>query len=153
MKALTIHQPWAWAIAQGHKRIENRSWYTSHRGSLLIHAGRSIQSIESGRRYIERLGLRVPDRGTLVFGAIVAIARVKACVEVETVLDEPFAEGPVCWLLTDVRAVDPFPYSGAQGLFEVPESVVDQLRLLDGSRVVGVGPPYPSWKPGALPLS
>jgi hypothetical protein len=37
MKALSIQQPWAWAIIAGHKDVENRSWYTHHRGSLLIH--------------------------------------------------------------------------------------------------------------------
>jgi len=25
MKALTIRQPWAWAIARGHKNVENRA--------------------------------------------------------------------------------------------------------------------------------
>jgi hypothetical protein len=38
MKALTVRQPWAWAIARGHKPIENRSWTTSYRGPLAIHA-------------------------------------------------------------------------------------------------------------------
>ena len=26
MKALTIKQPWAWAITHGTKRVENRTW-------------------------------------------------------------------------------------------------------------------------------
>lgn len=39
MKMLTIRQPWAWAIAAGYKTIENRTWTTSHRGELGIHAG------------------------------------------------------------------------------------------------------------------
>lgn len=45
MKALTVHQPWASLIALGHKRIETRSWSTSYRGPLAIHAaayGRSV---------------------------------------------------------------------------------------------------------------
>lgn len=42
MKALTVRQPWAWAIIHGGKLIENRSpgaigW--RHRGPLAIHAG------------------------------------------------------------------------------------------------------------------
>lgn len=37
-KALTIRQPYAWAIARGHKPIENRSWTTAYRGPLAIHA-------------------------------------------------------------------------------------------------------------------
>ena len=42
IKALTIKQPWASAIAFGDKRVENRSWPTAYRGLLAIHAGASI---------------------------------------------------------------------------------------------------------------
>lgn len=39
IKALTVRQPWAWAIARGHKLIENRPKRTNHRGPLAIHSG------------------------------------------------------------------------------------------------------------------
>lgn len=39
MKALTLHQPWASLVALGVKTIETRSWGTSYRGPLAIHAG------------------------------------------------------------------------------------------------------------------
>ncbi len=39
-KALTLHQPWASLIALGVKSIETRSWSTSYRGPLAIHAGK-----------------------------------------------------------------------------------------------------------------
>lgn len=39
VRAITVRQPWAWAIAHGGKSIENRSRGTSYRGRLLIHAG------------------------------------------------------------------------------------------------------------------
>ena len=39
MKALTLVQPWATLIALGIKRYETRSWGTSYRGPLAIHAG------------------------------------------------------------------------------------------------------------------
>ena len=38
MKALTIWQPWASLIACGAKRFETRSWATSLRGKIAIHA-------------------------------------------------------------------------------------------------------------------
>ncbi|SCX34511.1 hypothetical protein [Mycolicibacterium fluoranthenivorans] len=38
MKALTVQQPWAWAIFHG-KDIENRTQQWSYRGPLAIHAG------------------------------------------------------------------------------------------------------------------
>ncbi len=38
MKALTLWQPWATLVAIGAKRVETRSWSTSYRGPLAIHA-------------------------------------------------------------------------------------------------------------------
>ena len=39
MKAITIKQPWASLIVEGVKDIENRTWKTNFRGTVLIHAG------------------------------------------------------------------------------------------------------------------
>lgn len=39
VRALTVKQPWAWAIMYGGKTIENRTAAWSYRGPLLIHAG------------------------------------------------------------------------------------------------------------------
>jgi hypothetical protein len=47
MKALTLHQPWATAVAEGIKTIETRSWSTSYRGPLAIHAGVSVEGLRS----------------------------------------------------------------------------------------------------------
>lgn len=38
MKALSLKQPWASMVANGTKTIETRSWRTSYRGPLAIHA-------------------------------------------------------------------------------------------------------------------
>ena len=48
MKALTVLQPWAWALIHGPKRIENRSWATYYRGPLVIHAGKSKKWLDEG---------------------------------------------------------------------------------------------------------
>ena len=42
MKALTLWQPWATLVALGHKTVETRSWETSYRGPLAIHAARRV---------------------------------------------------------------------------------------------------------------
>lgn len=42
MKALSVRQPWAWLIVNGHKDIENRDWKTHVRGQVLIHAGATM---------------------------------------------------------------------------------------------------------------
>jgi hypothetical protein len=41
-KVLTLTQPWATLVAIGAKRIETRSWSTSYRGPLLIHAAAGL---------------------------------------------------------------------------------------------------------------
>lgn len=41
MKALTVKQPWAGLIIAGGKDIENRTWRTSYRGRVLIHAAKT----------------------------------------------------------------------------------------------------------------
>ncbi|MDD3341611.1 MAG: ASCH domain-containing protein [Bacilli bacterium] len=43
MKALTIKEPWATLIIDGHKKYEFRSWKTKYRGKLLIHAGMTLE--------------------------------------------------------------------------------------------------------------
>ena len=44
MKVLTIKEPWATLIIEGHKKYEFRSWKTNYRGKILIHAGMSIEN-------------------------------------------------------------------------------------------------------------
>jgi len=42
MKCLTLTEPWALLVAIGAKRIETRSWGTSYRGPLAIHAAKGL---------------------------------------------------------------------------------------------------------------
>lgn len=42
MKALTLTQPYATLVAIGAKKIETRSWKTSYRGKLAIHAAKGL---------------------------------------------------------------------------------------------------------------
>ncbi len=121
MKALTIQQPWAWAIAEGIKCVENRTWSTSYRGELAIHAGKKWD--EAGREFLECLGYTVPD--DLPRGAIVAVVELVDVVPYgprlfgsEDLLADPLATGPQCWLLENVRRLEqPIPCRGAQGLW------------------------------------
>lgn len=46
MRALSIRQPWAWAIVHAGKRVENRSRNTNIRGHFLIHAAKECTAKE-----------------------------------------------------------------------------------------------------------
>ena len=45
MRALSVRQPWAQAILDGIKRVENRTWKTSYRGQLVIHASKTVDDV------------------------------------------------------------------------------------------------------------
>lgn len=116
MKALTICQPWAWAIVHGPKRIENRTWWTNYRGMIAIHAGKSRKWLE------DRLNDGTPVKhDELVFGAIIGVANLWHCCRVERLQKPvPFGEGPFCWLLADVTALArPYEIAGQRGLWDV----------------------------------
>lgn len=44
--ALSIRQPWAWAILYLGKDLENRTWSTDWRGSFVIHASKACTRAE-----------------------------------------------------------------------------------------------------------
>lgn len=138
MKALTICQPWAWAIAHAGKRVENRTWPTRYRGPLAIHAGKSREYLdaEDPQAWPDAYNVAWPPEREFVFGAVVAVADLVACVELAKVAaldpkqaawlaEHPFTEGPVCWILKNVRALlEPVPCRGGQGLWDLPAEIV-----------------------------
>jgi hypothetical protein len=116
MYALTVCNPCAWAIIAGIKRLENRSWPTSHRGPIIIHAGKS-------KAWLGREGGLLPDRpadADLVYGAAIGIVDVVDCVPVDRVAGDPFASGPWCWVLANPRPLPaPVYVRGKLGLWRL----------------------------------
>jgi len=125
MKALSVCQPWAWAIVAGIKTIENRWRPTRHRGPLVIHASKS-------RRYLEEdfseLLPGLPPWDELDYGALVGVVEVVDCVPLAEVEGDPFAIGPWCWLLSGARGIRPVPCKGQVSLFSVPDQLVVPLH-------------------------
>jgi hypothetical protein len=120
MKALTIKQPWAWAIIFGGKDIENRSWRTRYRGALLIHAGAAYRADASMPRRI-----RAPARDKLEFSAIIGVVELKDVVEKSR---SPWFQGEYGFVLAEPRPLKPpIPCSGRLGLW-TPSAA--QLRLV-----------------------
>lgn len=137
MKALTICQPYPRLIMIREKPVENRTWSTSYRGPLAIHAGKSrLYLVDDDEAAAEAAG------DPLVFGAVVALANLADCVHVSQIhsgqLDQRFPQlrdrahcyGPFCWVLTDVRRLaTPLPWRGSQGLFEIPDDVLGAVDV------------------------
>lgn len=84
MKALTLTQPWATLVVIGAKVIETRSWRTSYRGSLAIHAAKGLtaEARESVNRPLFRDALlRAGYRSLseLPLGAVVGEVELVSC--------------------------------------------------------------------------
>jgi len=113
MKALSIRQPWAWLIVYGFKNVENRTWRTSYRGPLLIHAGTRVDPV--GYDVAFQLGVVVPD--DLDLGGIIGQVDIVDCVES---MDSPWFSGPFGFVIANPR---PLPFRacrGMLGLFSAP---------------------------------
>jgi hypothetical protein len=65
-RALSIPQGWAWAIVAGFKPVENRTWKTSYRGWIAIHASTAARSLDASEEVIRA-----------------------ACPDVEEIFDDP----------------------------------------------------------------
>lgn len=122
MKALSIRQPWAWCILHG-KPVENRKWWTSYRGPLLLHAAKGMarHEYEECRDFAARLGLTVPNMAGLPRGGIVGRAKLVDCVSRHA---SPWFFGPQALVLANVEPLPFIPLKGALGLFDVPEGVL-----------------------------
>lgn len=78
LPAITIRQPYASAVAHGHKTVENRSRATNYRGPIAIHAAlRHSPEGDHDPRIIRTLG---PDpRLGAPVGAVIAVAQLTDC--------------------------------------------------------------------------
>lgn len=153
MKALTIWQPWASLIMVKAKPIEFRRWdYRDRQPSLegqriVIHAGaRPIRPAEIAdliARCKENDTSLIPDlalpllgkvmdahkcRGVLELGAALGTATLLKPRRVDALFQTPDSNRVdhhmFAWPLADVRRFDhPIPMNGAQGFFNVPDTL------------------------------
>jgi len=103
MICLTIKPEPAELIADGIKRVENRTWGDRLPAGLLSQP----IGIHHGGKH----------------GAIIATARVVAIVTPEEAIamlpdQEEYIHGPLCWILSDAQRIDPIPCKGNIGLWE-----------------------------------
>lgn len=148
IKTLSLTQPFASLVALGEKRIETRSWSTTHRGILAIHAAKAIPRHERELCYtppfvsvLRRHDLRVSQ---LPRGAIVAVAVLRHILPTGQagrfwVDDLPeqerafgnYTAGRYGWFLYTIRALrEPIPARGKLGLWEwSPPANLEELLL------------------------
>ncbi len=136
IRALSIMQPWLWAILECGKRIENRDWKPSHEALtpgvdwIALHASKGYDT--QGALVIrERFDVCVPSKAALPRGAVVAVARYLGTVEkgARRAKLDPWFAGPFGWELGDVIALPrPVECRGSLGLWNLPEAVLEAVR-------------------------
>ena len=122
-RVLSIRQPWAWAISRGHKKVENRTWRTSYRGVIYIHASTTLERHEL-KWLTSKARVRPPRE--FVHGAVVAVAVLSDVVKRRDAGRlRPWFFGPYGFVLTKIRALrKPVRTTGRLGLFRASPSLV-----------------------------
>lgn len=120
--ALSIRQPWAWAIVHGGKDIENRDWATRFRGPVAIHAAKGVgkQEYADAASFIAAVTGRVPD--VVDRGGIIGVAEIADCISES---DSPWFFGRYGFVLKNVRPVTFIPVKGALGFFDWRKQLVE----------------------------
>jgi hypothetical protein len=134
-RGLTLHQPYASAIALGLKKNETRSWYTTYRKVVAIHAGLHVPQYARTFALNEAAAGVLPSIDTLPLGAVVALAVVGDCVPTEslepTALERRYGDytpGRWAWRLEDIVPLpEPVPARGYQGIWGLPEDVATRI--------------------------
>lgn len=128
IKVLSLMEPWASLIAFGPKRIETRSWRTSYRGPLYIHASRGPLSSAGSRLgpLLELIPGREPAPGSILCRCVL-----KDCIPMDetflAAMPDPiermcgeYAPGRFAWLLQDVQPLkNPIPAKGRLGIWSL----------------------------------
>lgn len=140
MKAITLHQPYASAVALGCKTHETRTFRTHYRGSLAIHAGAFTpvanapllaNAPEAHRALFVDAGYHMGGKPTLIKlpqGCIVAIVELYGCVQIGPDLSAIppemkhwgiYTPGRWVWSLGKIRRLaTPIPARGQQGFWD-----------------------------------
>lgn len=127
LKALSIRPNWAWLILHAGKDVENRKWATSHRGPMLIHAGKGLTRAEYDDLcdICDEDGITRPERQDVPQGGIVGRCRVTSMIE----KGDPGSEsiwfgGRYGWVLEDVEELPFVPLVGKLKLFNVDPGLI-----------------------------
>jgi hypothetical protein len=142
LKAITIHQPWAYAILHLGKNVENRGWFWGQGigGELAIHAGKTYDW--EGEGFINSLNHTVP--GNPPMGALVGIVTLTGAHHAMRCTRNALPRNTYCspwavglqyhWELSHPQAIEPIPCRGMQGVWDVPDDAAAILRAAREAR-------------------
>ncbi len=123
--ALSVRQPWAWAIIHGGKDIENRSksafTYLNRTGRIAIHAAKGMtrDEYEDAAHFMQGVGVNPPLPGELQRAGIIGSVDV---VELVKRSQSPWFFGPCGLVLARPAPCDFIPCKGQLGFFRWSEA-------------------------------
>lgn len=139
IKAISLWQPWASLWLSSNKIHETRHWATKHRGPLLVHAAKKIVfDLDDELSEIVCSEFGGHWAMDLPRGAIIGMVGLEDCIPTERLYMKGFLdlEDLACGDFSAGRFgwrrsrgwklfVEPVPYRGHQGLFNVPLATVE----------------------------
>lgn len=128
MKAITIRPLMAWAIIHAGKNMENRSWPTSLRGTIAIHASKGFTryEYEEGIDFLPpRYRKLAPAFEDITRGAIIGLVDLVDCV---TESKSRWFGGPYGFAIRNPRPIEPIPCSGQLGFWNVPIEIERKIK-------------------------
>lgn len=149
MKLITLLEPWATLMATGAKQIETRSWRTRYRGWLAIHASKgglsrsALIDCLAEDAFVDALsGVELKPGHIVAVVSLVDCCPMEDCgclpgvfrdyPELDTSRERAFGDysvGRWAWVTSDrFRLIDPIPFRGRQGLIDVPDETLAEIR-------------------------
>lgn len=128
LRVLSIKQPWAHLIVSGQKLIENRTWTSDYRGTVLIHTGKraDLDSVEIENRYGIAIPRSLPTGGLVGIAEIVdAVSNLNAPVSVQK---DKFFEGPYGFVLRNTQKLPFIHCRGKLGIYRLDPAIERRLR-------------------------
>lgn len=112
--ALSIRQPWAYAILKLGKDIENRTWTTQYRGRFYIHAGMRLD--KEGYDFLIKTGFELPPSDQLNYGGILGICDLADVVDKS---DSQWFLGPYGFKLENIKETRFVRFPGKLQFFNI----------------------------------
>ena len=134
MKAISLWQPYASAMALGFKKNETRHWATKYRGPLLIHAAKKVigwPSIDI-QACFKDIAFQPSD---LPLGCLLCQVYLVDCKRIlnhnrpegSEVIFGDYTSGRFMWITGNLKTlVNPIPFKGSQGFFNVPDEILKE---------------------------
>jgi hypothetical protein len=122
---LSVRQPWAWLLMEGIKDVENRSWATDYRGTIALHASKSLVRSEYAKAQnlikVKQLEVTLPPLEQLELGGVLGLIDIVDCVPRHP--SPWYIGGNFAFVMANPRKGQFVPLKGQLGLFYVTYGV------------------------------